>query len=71
MNEQFTTEPNEKARILIVDNDSQFARSARVLIDQSGKYVACTVIDPRCALEAARSFKPGLVLDVIRAAANA
>jgi DNA-binding response OmpR family regulator len=62
MNEQFTTEPNEKARILIVDNDSQFARSARVLIDQSGKYVACTVIDPRRALEAARSFKPDLVL---------
>jgi PleD family two-component response regulator len=71
MNEQFTTEPNEKARILIVDNDSQFARSARVLIDQSGKYVACTVIDPRRALEAARSFRPDLVLAVIRAAANA
>jgi DNA-binding response OmpR family regulator len=62
MNEQFVNEPNEKPRILIVDNDSQFARSARLVLDQSGKYVACTVIDPRRALEAARSFKPGLVL---------
>jgi PleD family two-component response regulator len=62
MNEQFVNEPNEKPRILIVDNNSQFARSARLLLDQSGQYVACTVIDPRRALETARSFKPDLVL---------
>jgi two-component system, OmpR family, response regulator len=62
MNEQFLNEPNEKPRILIVDNSSRFARSARLLLDQSGKYVACTVIDPRRALETARSFKPDLVL---------
>jgi CheY-like chemotaxis protein len=62
MNEQFAYEPNEKPRILIVDNNSQFARSARLLLDRSGKYVACTVIDPRRALETARSFKPDLVL---------
>ena len=62
MNEQFTNEPNEKPRILIVDNNSQFARTARLLLDQSEKYVACTVIDPRRALETARSFKPDLVL---------
>ena len=62
MNEQFTNEPNEKPRILIVDNNSQFARSARLFLDQSGKYVACTVIDPRRALESARNFKPDLVL---------
>jgi len=62
MNEQFVNEPNEKPRILIVDNNSQFARSARLLLDQSGKYVACTVIDPRRALETARSFKPDLVV---------
>jgi CheY-like chemotaxis protein len=62
MNEQFVNEPNEKPRILIVDNNSQFARNARLLLDQSGKYVACTVIDPRRALETARSFKPDLVL---------
>jgi two-component system OmpR family response regulator len=62
MNEQFTKKPNEKPRILIVDNNSKFARSARLLLDQSGKYLACTVIDPRRALETARSFKPDLVL---------
>src|SRR4029077_9946251 len=62
MNEQFVNEPNEKPRILIVDNNSQFARSARLLLDQSGKYVACTVIDPRRALETARNFKPDLVI---------
>src|SRR5438309_9030921 len=62
MNEQFANGPDEKPRILIVDNNSKFARSARLLLDRSGKYVACTVIDPRRALEAARSFKPDLVL---------
>jgi CheY-like chemotaxis protein len=62
MNEQLPNEPNDKPRILIVDNNSQFARSARRLLDQSGKYAACTVIDPRRALETARSFKPDLVL---------
>lgn len=62
MNGQFLYEPNEKLRILIVDNNSQFARSARLMLDQSGKYVACTVIDPRRALETGRSFKPDLVL---------
>jgi two-component system, OmpR family, response regulator len=62
MNEQFTQEPNDRPRILIVDNNSKFARSARLLLDQSGNYIACTVIDPRRALETARSFKPDLVL---------
>ena len=62
MNEQFVNGPTERPRILIVDNNSKFARTARLLLDQSGKYVACTVIDPRRALEAARSFKPDLVL---------
>jgi len=62
MNEQSASGPNDKARILIVDNNSQFARSARLLLEQSGKYVACTVIDPRRALETARGFKPDLVL---------
>src|ERR1700757_991951 len=58
-----TFEPtNSKSRVLIVDNNSQFARTARLLLDQSGKYVACPVIDPRRALETARSFKPDLVL---------
>ena len=62
MNEQLPNETNDKPRILVVDNNSQFARSARLLLDQSGKYVACSVVDPRRALETARSFKPDLVL---------
>jgi DNA-binding response OmpR family regulator len=62
MNEQFVNESNEKPRILIVDNNSQFARRARLLLDRSGKFVACTVIDPRRALETERSFKTDLVL---------
>jgi two-component system, OmpR family, response regulator len=62
MNEQFVNGANGKPRILIVDNNSQFAHGARLLLDQSGKYVACSVIDPRRALETARSFKPDLVL---------
>jgi DNA-binding response OmpR family regulator len=62
MSEQFANEPDEKLRILIVDNNSQFARSARLVLDQSGKYVACSVVDPRRALETARSFKPDLVI---------
>ena len=62
MSEQFANEPNEKPRILIVDNNSQFVRTARLVLDQSGKYVACSVVDPRRALETARSFKPDLVI---------
>jgi two-component system, OmpR family, response regulator len=62
MNERFANEHNEKPRILIVDNNSQFARNARLLLDQSGKYVACAVNDPRRALETARSFHPDLIL---------
>jgi len=62
MNEQIVSESNEKPRILIVDNNSRFARGARLFLDRTGKYVACSVIDPRRALESARSFKPDLVL---------
>ena len=62
MNEQSASESNERPRILIVDNNSRFARTARLLLEQSGKYVASSVVDPRRALETARSFKPDLVL---------
>jgi CheY-like chemotaxis protein len=62
MSEQFANELNEKPRILIMDNNSQFARSARLVLDQSGKYVACSVVDPGRALETARSFKPDLII---------
>jgi CheY-like chemotaxis protein len=54
--------PNDQSRILIVDNSSKFTRSVRLLLEQTGNYVACAVNDPRRALETARSFKPDLVL---------
>ena len=54
--------PNDQSRILIIDNNSRFTRSARLLLEQTGNYVACAVNDPRRALETARSFKPDLVL---------
>src|SRR5256886_17617672 len=52
----------DKSRILIVDNNAQFADRVRLLLEQPGNYVACAVNDPRRALETARSFKPDLVL---------
>src|SRR2546422_4989405 len=53
---------NSKSRVLIVDDNSRFARSAQLFLEHTGNYIACTVIDPRRALETARSFKPDLVL---------
>jgi CheY-like chemotaxis protein len=53
---------NSKSRILIVDDNSRFARGARLVLEQTGNYVACSVNDPRRALETARSFKPDLVV---------
>ena len=57
--------PNDQSRILIVDNSSKFTRSARLLLEQTGNYVACAVNDPRRALETARSFKPDLDLSIL------
>src|SRR5437016_14677292 len=53
---------NSKSRVLIVDDNSRFARSARLLLEATGNYIACAVNDPRRALETARSFKPDLVV---------
>src|SRR5438309_3923403 len=52
----------DKSRILIVDNDEQFADRVRLLLEATGNYIACAVNDPRRALETARSFKPDLVV---------
>ena|SRR5712671_6919119 len=60
-----TFEPNEsnnKSRILIVDNNGRFTRSARLFLQHTGHYTVCEVNDPRRALESARSFKPDLAL---------
>jgi two-component system, OmpR family, response regulator len=55
-------EPDDEWRILIVDNERQFTRSARLILQHARQYVVCDVNDPRGALETARSFKPDLVL---------
>ena len=53
---------NSKSRVLIVDDNSRFARSAQLFLEHTGNYSACAVNDPRRALETARSFKPDLIL---------
>jgi CheY-like chemotaxis protein len=56
----------DKSRILIADNNAQFANRVRLLLEATGNYIACGVNDPRRALETARSFKPDLlVIDLI------
>ena len=52
----------DKSRILIVDNNAQFADRARLLLEATRNYIACAVNDPRRALEAACGFRPDLVL---------
>src|SRR5438876_6417300 len=53
---------NSKSRVLIVDDNSRFARSAQLFLEHTGNYFACAVNDPRRALETARNFKPDLVV---------
>ena len=67
-----TFEPtNSKSRVLIVDDNSRFARSAQLFLEQTGNYFACALNDPRQALETARSFRPDLVIvDLIMSQAD-
>ena len=62
MNTALETTINSKSRVLIVDDNSRFARSAQLFLEHTGNYFACVVNDPRRALETARSFKPDLIL---------
>ena len=43
-------------------DESRVLESFKGATQKSGKYVACSVVDPRRALETARSFKPDLVI---------
>jgi len=61
MNTAFET-TRSKSRVLIVDDNSRFARSAQLFLEHTGNYFACAVNDPRRALETARSFNPDLIL---------
>jgi CheY-like chemotaxis protein len=70
MNTAFET-ASGKSRVLIVDDNARSARSAQQFLEHTGNYSACAVNDPRQALEAARSFKPDLVVvDLIMAQAD-
>lgn len=58
-----TFEPGKtKARVLIVDNNPDFARRAHLLLQRTGRYVVWEETDPRRVLETARAFQPDLVL---------
>src|SRR4029077_16541188 len=58
-----TFEPsNSKSRVLIIDNNRQFTRSACLLLQHTRHYVVCEENDARRALETARSFRPDLIL---------
>jgi CheY-like chemotaxis protein len=61
MNTAFET-TSSKWHALIVDDTSRFPRSAQVLLEHTGNYLACAMNDPRRALETARRFKPDLVV---------
>src|SRR3981189_3143388 len=53
---------SSNSRVLIVDDNSRFARSAQLFLEHTGNYFACEVNDPRWAWETARSCKPDLVV---------
>jgi CheY-like chemotaxis protein len=51
-----------KPRILIVDDNPRFSHSARLILQESGRYVVCEENDAASAMETARSFRPDLIL---------
>jgi CheY-like chemotaxis protein len=54
--------PNEKPRILIVDNNRDFTLSAKLTLQRTGRYVVCEENDASLTRQTARSFKPDLIL---------
>jgi two-component system, OmpR family, response regulator len=51
-----------KPRILIVEDNPRFSHSARLTLQQFGRYVVCEENDAASAMETARSFRPDLIL---------
>ncbi len=49
-------------RILVVDDDIQATRMVKWALDRTGRYEVREVNDSTRALEAAREFKPDLIL---------
>jgi two-component system, OmpR family, response regulator len=53
---------NEKACILIVDNDPDFTHSAKLALERTGRYFVCEENDAGKAHQTARGLEPDLIL---------
>jgi CheY-like chemotaxis protein len=51
-----------KKRIMVVDDDVQSSRMVKLALERTGRYEVQQVNDPTRALDAARTFKPDLIL---------
>jgi CheY-like chemotaxis protein len=54
--------PQDKPRVLIVDNNRDFTLGARLMLQRTGRYRVCEENDATKAMQTARSFKPDLIL---------
>ena len=55
----------EKPRILIIDNDGDFTRSAKLGLERTGQYFVCEENDATKAHQTAQRIKPDLVLWIL------
>jgi two-component system OmpR family response regulator len=53
---------NTRPRVLVVDNNPAFTRTARRLLERSARYVVQEENDPLRVLKTARGFQPDLIL---------
>ena len=52
----------ENACILIIDNNRDFTRSAKLALERTGRYFVCEENDPSKAHQTAQGLKPDLIL---------
>jgi CheY-like chemotaxis protein len=52
----------EPRRIMMVDDEISFTHLAKLNLEKTGKYALCVENDPTKAVDAARAFKPELIL---------
>jgi two-component system, OmpR family, response regulator len=58
--------PDPPRRIMVVDDEPSLSRLTRINLENAGGYVVCEVNRPLNAINAAREFKPELILmDVV------
>ena len=56
----------EPRRIMMIDDEVAFTHLAKLNLERTGKYTLCVENNPTQALDAARAFKPDLILlDII------